>query len=300
MAARAGSVLQLDGGRMHATTPDHPALDLGTTNSLTLEAFILVTDETNDATQGVFNKVGAYQLAINFNTNQPDYIFFVFRTCAATSCELSFGGATNLGIGWHHLAVCFENTDGFDTFAIYLDGTRLIFVQNVSIRPGFYNSGGPFLVGNLVNSFRGFIDEVRLSDVVRYSGNSYPTPAALFTVDSATRVLWHFDEPVGATNFADASPFGRTLVATNGAHTVCVSGDCPPLAPRLTIQRTGGMVRLAWPVAAADFTLQQAASLGGGPGSWSSVPDVPTTQNGEQVVTLSLSAPRQFYRLFKP
>ncbi len=65
--------------------------------------------------------------------------------------------------------------------------------------------------------FKGAIDEVRLSNIVRYTANF--TPARALTADSSTLGLWHFDEPPGATRFDDASGNGRHLIGMNGATT---------------------------------------------------------------------------------
>ena len=52
--------------------------------------------------------------------------------------------------------------------------------------------------------FAGEIDEVRVSDIVRYPTIFFKPSATPFTTDSDTRGLWHFDEGAGTTA-ADAS-----------------------------------------------------------------------------------------------
>src|SRR5690606_6955544 len=75
--------------------------------------------------------------------------------------------------------------------------------------------------------FDGYIDEVRISSGVRYSGDFVPQPR--LTPDANTQALYHFDEPAGATTFADSSGNGFTLVGLGGARSTAVSGPSVPV-----------------------------------------------------------------------
>lgn len=58
---------------------------------------------------------------------------------------------------------------------------------------------------------RGYIDEVRISSVVRYVGPQWEVPKRKFEADKHTISLWHFDEPPGLNRFKDASGNGYHL-----------------------------------------------------------------------------------------
>lgn len=58
---------------------------------------------------------------------------------------------------------------------------------------------------------RGYIDEVRISNVVRYVGPEWEVPEGKFEVDEHTISLWHFDEAPGINFFKDASGNGYDL-----------------------------------------------------------------------------------------
>lgn len=58
---------------------------------------------------------------------------------------------------------------------------------------------------------RGYIDEVRISNVVRYVGPKWEVPRRKFEVDEHTISLWHFDEPPELSRFKDASGNGHHL-----------------------------------------------------------------------------------------
>ena len=58
---------------------------------------------------------------------------------------------------------------------------------------------------------QGYIDEVRISKVVRYVRPEWEVPKGQFKVDKHTISLWHFDEPSGFNRFEDASGNGHHL-----------------------------------------------------------------------------------------
>ena len=58
---------------------------------------------------------------------------------------------------------------------------------------------------------RGYIDEVRISKVVRYVRPEWEVPKGKFKVDKHTLSLWHFDEPSNFNRFKDASGNGHHL-----------------------------------------------------------------------------------------
>ena len=59
--------------------------------------------------------------------------------------------------------------------------------------------------------FQGYIDEVRISNIVRYVGPEWEVPEGKFKVDEHTISLWHFNEAPGLNRFKDASGNGYDL-----------------------------------------------------------------------------------------
>ena len=85
-------------------------------------------------------------------------------------------------------------------------------------------SGKPLRIGGIVPQdlgrshfvgenvkFRGYIDEVRISNIVRYVGPEWKVPKRKFEVDDHTISLWHFDEAPGLNRFKDTSGNGYHL-----------------------------------------------------------------------------------------
>ena len=59
--------------------------------------------------------------------------------------------------------------------------------------------------------FQGYIDEVQISNVMRYVGPAWEVPKGKFKADKHTLSLWHFDEAPRANRFKDASGNGYDL-----------------------------------------------------------------------------------------
>lgn len=117
---------------------------------------------------------------------------------------------------WHHVAFTRQRATG--AMAIFVDGAQDAFLAdpgaslNVSYNPAHVNPApnDAYLVlgaekhdlGTAL-SFRGLIDELRLSIGRRYTGTG-PAPTGPFVVDGNTVALYHFDEPAG-TDIIDAA-----------------------------------------------------------------------------------------------
>jgi len=118
-------------------------------------------------------------------------------------------GATNLAdSSWHHVAVT-RGLDGWMRIFVDgdLDGEGQGPAGDISYRNGrsTSHSDDPFLVigaekhdinRTTYPSFSGWIDEVRLSNSIRYTGD-FVRPAQRFTTDPNTVGLWHLDEGFG-------------------------------------------------------------------------------------------------------
>lgn len=128
-------------------------------------------------------------------------------------------GTTRITDGyWHHIAVTRRASDGL--MSIYIDGVLDAQVDgpdgNISYRNRRTTSypNDPFLVigaekhdaGPEYPSFSGWLDEIRFSNIVRYT-STFSRPTAPFVDDRNTVALYHLDEGSGnAIN--DVSGFG--------------------------------------------------------------------------------------------
>jgi prepilin-type N-terminal cleavage/methylation domain-containing protein len=101
---------------------------------------------------------------------------------------------------WKHVVGIFKDS----IFYIYENGILLNTYNTVGSGHSYMNicnDGRAMHVGAglfgkstpYYDNFQGLIDEVRISDVVRYSGSSYTVPKLPFSSDANTDMLYHFD-----------------------------------------------------------------------------------------------------------
>ena len=72
--------------------------------------------------------------------------------------------------------------------------------------------------GKAYGNFRGYIDEVRISDVIRYTEDFNPQNYHSFSCDGHTKALFHFDEPDGSMSTESDCNLDYILAATGDAH----------------------------------------------------------------------------------
>lgn len=153
-------------------------------------------------------------------------------------------GATDVADGgWHHIAVIRRRSDGL--LRIFVDGQLDAEVDgpdgDVSYRDGRYTDfeDDPFLVigaekhdaGSEYPSYSGWIDEVHLSNSLRYTSTFTP-PSTPFTADSNTMALYHFDEgPVGACT---GTVLDSSETSGGPSHGTCNYGGSDPAGPVYT------------------------------------------------------------------
>jgi hypothetical protein len=117
--------------------------------------------------------------------------FAVFNQTTGTFLESSTSLSLNT---WYHFAFV---KDGTST-RLYLNGVQEATATNSIDINVTHIEIGAFL--GLNQAFQGHIDEVRISNSVRYSSNFTPATSA-FTSDSNTLYLFHFDGTNNSTNF---------------------------------------------------------------------------------------------------
>lgn len=131
----------------------------------------------------------------------------------------TFASSAPSQASWHHVAIV---RDG-NTIHCYIDGTEQGSGQDISsFNSLYFDASNSDLVigaaenddgsaGSFFNGAAGDIDEFRLSNIARYTGNFTPSASA-FTADANTIVLLHMDGTDGSTTFTDDS-----AVAANSA-----------------------------------------------------------------------------------
>ncbi len=197
--------LILDGIDDYAEAADHSELDLAG-GSFTVESWVNFQN-----LGGVFIKAGAYGMHVESTYSYPSWIhcMWIDYPCVKGCCTSS----RYLSLGWHHVALVYDVAAG--QARAYYDGT-----QRCSATCTASNSDQALWVGRGLGGFlEGAVDEMRISNVVRYNGNFTP-PTEPFACDDHTLALWHFDEFAGATVSHDVcGAADNILIGSNGAHT---------------------------------------------------------------------------------
>lgn len=140
--------------------------------------------------------VGAGRLAFGFGTGAGDNTIVGSRAVADAQ--------------WHHVAITRRRSDG--RIQLYVDGALDASADGPD-GDGSYRNGratswpnDPFLVigaekHDVVSpgtGYRGWVDELRMSNILRYSA-PFNRPTAPFAPDVGTVALYHFDEGTGTT-----------------------------------------------------------------------------------------------------
>jgi len=117
---------------------------------------------------------------------------------------------------WTHLAVVRNG----NTVTAYVDGTARDSSQTASdpSNSGMGHSTNDLTMGHGDNWLNGYLDEIRISNVARYTSNFTPSTTA-FTSDANTVLLIHSDTTNTSTTFTDSS-----LVAGTGGKVARLHG----------------------------------------------------------------------------
>src|SRR5262249_40000454 len=159
----------------------------------------------------LISKPYAYELGLEFASQSQTIAHFIVWKTPDDFGRIDLLFSIPLAPGRHHIAATLGNSTNNIVRTIFLDGFPVIASSSDSLPSGLAASSSPLTIGGgTTNQFHGWIDEVRLSRIVRYTNDapvgshvSYRIPPSPLTSDSNTVALWHFDEPPGATTFRD-------------------------------------------------------------------------------------------------
>jgi hypothetical protein len=183
----------LSGGAINGTAIGNflssTGADGGTLTTGTIEAWVKAT--TAGALKVIASHAGWWYLGMD----SAGKAFMEYGWGAGTNTQLT--GTTTIGDGnWHHVALVLTAGAG----SLYVDGNRE--GTSATVRSTSAYNGTTLVVGTHVNSASSFlwpgsIDEVRLSNVARYTGTTYTVPTAAFSPDLNTKNLYHLEAPGG-------------------------------------------------------------------------------------------------------
>jgi len=184
----------------------HSSLDLQGSGGITIEMWIFRTEENRDSVIldkfVPFNGGGGWRVGIDAS----NHVYFRTKKEYGGDRRVTGIDATIEAGRWYHIAFCQTGAPQNDG-VVYVDGTECGLNGLINV---------PWVVSEdlcLVQS-GAVVDELRISDTLRYTGNFTPT-AVPFVSDGYTVGLWHFDEGVGVTT-GDESGNGNHGMITAG------------------------------------------------------------------------------------
>ena len=128
---------------------------------------------------------------------------------------------------WQNISMVTTTSGSNTTISMYVNGTRQqikvgsgSLADTQTVANGAVSTGTPFRMGayGSLNNFKDlYFDNLRVSNVNRYSGSSYTLATGPFTSDSSTQLLLTCDGSNGNTTFTDSSSFATTIT-NNGSY----------------------------------------------------------------------------------
>lgn len=183
-----------------ATIQDSPALKL--TGDFTIEWFSYLTN----ASATIFLK-GTTSSASRITTSSG--VLNVYSDQSGSTVLLASSAGKVILNQWQHCALVKQG----NVWTIYIDGQAV--GTTTSAGQTFGNNVYPAYLANTANGsipLIGYMDEFRISNVARYTGNFTP-PSAAFTPDANTVMLMHFDQaPAGFLR--DEVPTPQAVLST--------------------------------------------------------------------------------------
>jgi hypothetical protein len=212
-------------GANYLSVADSNDWTLGST--FTLEGWFNFDDvANNDLTLMNHWKGNGVLTAWSWQIDSGTTVKFFYSTNGTSSAGNSSWTWTPQNHRWYHLAIVRNSAD----LMFFVDGTQVDSTYNISsstianiawpLELGYYSNIGGY-------KFKGYMDEVRISDNARYTSAFTPSTSA-FSNDGNTKLLMHCDGTHGSTSFTDSSSTG---------HTITQNGDVRILAPKIG---TGG------------------------------------------------------------
>jgi len=207
--------IAFDGTNDWITVTDHPDFDFGT-SAFTIEMWVRM-DSSSTNYSGLFTMDNPQ---CSFRINAQGRIQFLqdHGGTRGNTDDNDTSGTNLRDDAWHHVAMVRE---GDATWDLYVDGTSEYSGTGMT---GNITGHSDIVIGRRADSnsnyLTGYLDEIRVSKVARYTSNFTPSTTA-FDDDNDTILLIHSDTTNNSTTFTDSSGAVSSLgneTSGNGNH----------------------------------------------------------------------------------
>jgi hypothetical protein len=238
--------LQLEGDpESYFEVPDHPSLDGDLGGVFTVEAWVNPSvnlgDDTHPNEYMILNKEDSYEISVRNDDPATEGSFQVAVFPDGLTWEWRNSDEIVPVNKWTHVAATWDGL----VIRTFVNGKFLMEFD----KPGVDGAKGvlrdtdaSLKVGRRVRGdavthsiFKGLIDEIRISKVIRYTEAGYAVPTSAFTPDQGTVALYHFDEAAGGV-VKDASSLANHGMLISNA--VLVPANTPFISASPTISAT--------------------------------------------------------------
>ncbi len=179
-------------------------------SSYTVEAWVRLTQ--NNRKQYIINKGSTAATTFGLYINSSNQLSGQHGTT-------HFTGTSVLSTGtWYHVMM---SRDLNNTNRLFLSGT----LEATTSATSSISNADSLTIGGVAGtptlSLRGYLDEVRVSTIPRYTGN-FTVPTSAYASDVSTTVLLHCDGADGSVSFTDDGLGSQNVYSTTGTYTAAV------------------------------------------------------------------------------
>jgi len=176
-------------------------------SSYTLEAYVFL--EQGGSKQQLFDKGGTPATEFGIYIGADNKVVGQHSTNLFTSTTVLSTGT------WYHILM---SRDTASTNRLFVNGV----LEAVTTSSATINNNDSLTFGGVAGdptlSLKGYMDEIRVSTVARYTANFTPTTVS-YNSDAATTILIHGDGADGSIDIRDDGQGSQTVYSTNGAYT---------------------------------------------------------------------------------
>jgi len=204
-----GSAMVFDGINDYINVPSSTTIDKSYSNGITGEAWFNFNYNRSLGIGSDF--AGLWRIDGNSVAGNRFNMTIYYGKPQCNIRNVSVLGSVVTTYTWHHVACTYDNSQ----IKLYVDGV----LDGTAVATGTFSPTGAFTIGMENGYFRsGSIDEVRISDKVRYDA-SFTPQTKQFEPDSNTVTLYHFDE-----NGDDPRNTGKAMDASGNGNNGTIVG----------------------------------------------------------------------------
>jgi hypothetical protein len=196
-----GASLYSDGATDYLTVDAHSDFVMGS-DDFTLECWVRPASSGVGSGDQIISKWSGgngYSFGLTYGSSSPKNNIRALINDTGGIRGVNMGSNPLTVDAWNHVALVVES----GTLALYANGNRLGTTSVTAFNDATNTDITISALGGGSYSPNHYQDEVRISDIARYTGSTYTVPTAAFTNDANTLLLLHMDGATGDTTFTD-------------------------------------------------------------------------------------------------